>query len=151
MHLLNHYQVIPSICYMSHDRGYLALFDSFIHSCAFILQLVRDLDQKLEVSKKFFPRDGSPQLLQKQHGTTSDPGTATTSDPGNTMTSELRTGTTSDPRTVAQANMSSLLMSVRRQLEQSEKQLAGEVMLRGQFLQTLADQQDLIDTIAAVS
>lgn len=45
----------------------------------------------------------------------------------------------------------SLLQSVKQQLEQSERQLMGEVAVRGQFLQTLADQQDLMDTLTAVS
>lgn len=45
----------------------------------------------------------------------------------------------------------SLLRGVRQHLEQSEIQLMGEVTVRGQVLQTLTDQQDLMDTLTAVS
>ena len=36
-------------------------------------------------------------------------------------------------------------------LRQSEMQLKGEVVIRGQFLQTLNEQQDLMDVLTAVS
>ena len=51
-----------------------------------------------------------------------------------------------DPATVLP-----LLGDLRRQLKQSEVQLTREVELRGQFLLTLGDQQDLMDTLTAVS
>ncbi len=47
-----------------------------------------------------------------------------------------------------------LVSSVRRMvhyLHQSEVQLKGEVAIRGQFLQTLHEQQDLMDVLTAVS
>ena len=50
--------------------------------------------------------------------------------------------------------MGSLLGSVKRvvqYLEQSELQLKGEVAVRGQFIQTLDEQQNLMDALAAVS
>ena len=50
--------------------------------------------------------------------------------------------------------MGSLLHAVRKMMQhlrQSELQLRGEVAIRGQFLQTLHEQQDLMDVLTAVS
>ncbi len=94
-------------------------------------QLVRDLDRKLEMSKKFLPNSES-QPVQKR---------------------SLQQAPAQEPGKLAgdRDDVVSLLSGVRVQLEKSEHQLEGEVMLRGQFLQTLSDQQDLLDTMATVS
>lgn len=103
----------------------------------YCVQLVHGLDQELAAHKRSVTKiSSSSSLMSSMKHTSAEVPSSPPAGGGKGLGTEA---------------VFSLLRDVKQQLEHSQSQLMGEVEVRGQFLQTLTDQQDLMDTLTAVS